>query len=112
MKASLNGVPHFSIGDGWWAEGYTGDNGWVIEAQAPANDPEAQDHADATAIYDLLERELVPTFYNRDGGVPRAWLTFVRHAIATVGPRFSARRMVKEYATNLYAPAMQERVGR
>jgi starch phosphorylase len=107
MKASVNGVPHFSIGDGWWAEGYTGENGWIIDAQAPNGDSDAQDHADAMAIYDLLERELVPAFYERDNGVPRRWLAFVRNAIATVGPRFSARRMVKEYARELYAPAIE-----
>jgi starch phosphorylase len=108
MKASLNGVPHFSIGDGWWAEGYTGDNGWLIQAE-PAGDPEAQDAADAAAIYDLLEREVVPAFYDRDraAGIPRRWLSVVRRAIATVAPRFSARRMVKEYANELYAPAMR-----
>lgn len=111
MKASINGVPHFSIGDGWWAEGYTRDNGWLIDA-ADAGSPEAQDAADAARIYEILEREIVPTFYDRDNGVPRRWLQFVRNAIVTVAPRFSARRMVKEYVDTMYAPALQERVGR
>jgi glycogen phosphorylase len=112
MKASANGVPHFSIGDGWWAEGYTGQNGWLIEAQAPSSDPEAQDAADANAIYDTLERDIVPRFYDRDraSSVSPRWLQVVRHAIATVAPRFSARRMVKEYAQDLYAPAMDQKV--
>src|SRR5919112_672312 len=76
MKASLNGVPHLSIGDGWWAEGYTGQNGWLIDA-ADAGGAEAQDAADAARIYDLLEREIVPTFYERENGIPRRWLNVV-----------------------------------
>src|SRR4029078_1400780 len=91
MKASMNGVPHFSIGAGWWAEGYTGTNGWLIDAHAAGGDQDAQDAADANAIYDLLEREIVPRFYDRDrsSGVPHRWLEVVRQAIATVSPRFS-----------------------
>jgi starch phosphorylase len=110
MKASLNGVPHLSIGDGWWAEGYTGDNGWLIDA-GEASGNEEQDTADAAKIYDLLEREIVPTFYDRDNGVPRRWLSFVRQAIVTVAPRFSARRMVKDYAEMMYAPATEHKAG-
>ncbi|NUR53873.1 MAG: alpha-glucan family phosphorylase [Acidobacteria bacterium] len=107
MKASVNGVPHLSIGDGWWAEGFTGENGWLIDGQAPPDDPEATDAADAAALYDLLERQIVPAFYDRDAaGIPRRWLAVVRQAIATVAPRFSARRMVREYAVHLYAPAL------
>ena len=106
MKASANGVPHFSIGDGWWAEGFTGENGWLIDASEQANH-EAQDAADAARIYDLLEREIVPTFYDLDNGVPRRWLSYVRQAIISVAPRFSARRMVKDYVDNMYAPALQ-----
>jgi glycogen phosphorylase len=111
MKASVNGVPHFSIGDGWWAEGYNRDNGWLIDA-VDAGGQEAQDAADAARIYEILEREIVPTFYDRDNGIPRRWLQFVRNAIVTVAPRFSARRMVKEYVDTMYAPSLQQRVGR
>jgi starch phosphorylase len=97
MKASINGVPHLSIGDGWWAEGYTGQNGWLIAA-------------DAEALYQLLEREIVPAFYDRDPhGRPVRWLSIVRQAIHSVTPRFSARRMVKEYAEEMYGPAVQPR---
>jgi starch phosphorylase len=109
MKASVNGVPHLSIGDGWWAEGYTGDNGWLIEGQAASADHEAVDAADADALYQLLEREIVPAFYARDpNGIPRRWLTFVRRAIISVTPRFSARRMVRQYAEDMYWPAMEK----
>ncbi len=110
MKASINGVPHLSIGDGWWAEGYTGENGWLIEGRPQGNDNDAVDAADADALYQLLEREIVPTFYDRDEqGIPHRWLTFVRQAIRSVTPRFSARRMVKEYAELMYSPAIHRR---
>jgi starch phosphorylase len=109
MKASINGVPHLSIGDGWWAEGYSGQNGWLIDGHAQGADPDAVDAADAEALYQLLEREVVPTFYDRDAqGVPRRWCAIVRQAVMTVTPRFSARRMVKEYADTMYAPAIRE----
>jgi starch phosphorylase len=112
MKASLNGVPHFSIGDGWWAEGFTGENGWLIDAGEEAS-PEAQDAADAARMYDILEREIVPAFYDREDDIPRRWLAVVRQAIISVAPRFSARRMVKDYVDNMYAPALRgQTVGR
>jgi starch phosphorylase len=110
MKASINGVPHLSIGDGWWAEGYTGENGWLIEGKAHATDSDAVDAADAEALYQLLEHDVVPTFYDRDPqGIPRRWLSFVRQAIYSVTPRFSARRMVKQYADEMYGPAVRPR---
>ena len=108
MKASVNGVPHMSIGDGWWAEGYTRHNGWLIEGQPATQDQEAVDAADAAALYHLLEHEVVPAFYDRDAsGIPRRWLAIVRQAIISVTPRFSARRMVKQYAEEMYGPAMR-----
>jgi starch phosphorylase len=107
MKAAVNGVLHLSIGDGWWAEGYSGDNGWLIDPGAEHDDTAAQDAADAEALYDLLESQVVPTFYNRDGNdVPGKWIAMVKRAICTVGPRFSTRRMVKEYYERIYAPAL------
>jgi glycogen phosphorylase len=109
MKASLNGVPHLSIKDGWWAEGYNGRNGWLIEAQAENPDSESVDRSDAEALYQLLEQHVVPTFYDRDvNSIPRRWLTIVREAIRSVAPRFSARRMVKQYAEEMYGPAMEQ----
>jgi starch phosphorylase len=110
MKAAINGVPHLSIGDGWWAEGYDGTNGWLIEGGEP-DESEMADAADAEALYRLLENEIVPAFYDRDAaGVPRRWITVVKRAIRTVGPRFSARRMVKEYVDRMYVPALSEPV--
>ena len=108
MKAAMNGTLHLSIGDGWWAEGYNAKNGWLVEGRPHGDDPAAVDAADVEAIYQLLESEIVPAFYDRDaGGIPRRWLSVVRHAIASVTPRFSARRMVKQYAETMYGPAMR-----
>jgi starch phosphorylase len=109
MKAAINGAPHMSIGDGWWAEGYASDNGWLIEGHANPHDYGAQDWADAQAMYDLLEQRLVPAFYDREqDGLPRAWLRIVKQSIRTVLPRFSARRMVKEYVRTMYLPAARQ----
>jgi starch phosphorylase len=112
MKAAMNGVPHLSIGDGWWAEGFTGANGWVIDGARGDND-DAIDAADADALYRLLEEEVVPAFYDRDGDrVPHRWIATVKQAITTVAPRFSARRMVKEYVERMYAPALTRRLSK
>jgi glycogen phosphorylase len=105
MKAAVNGVPNLSIGDGWWAEGYNGANGWLIDGKSESLDPADVDAADADALYRLLESEVVPAFYDRDAqGTPRAWLRIVRESIRTVMPRFSARRMVKQYVESMYGP--------
>ena len=108
MKASINGVPHLSVGDGWWAEGYTGHNGWLIHGATLGDDPATADEADAQALYRLLEEQVIPAFYERDEqGVPQRWLQVVREAIRTVAPRFSARRMVKQYVEEMYRPALE-----
>src|SRR4029079_17640991 len=75
MKASMNGVLHLSIGDGWWAEGVDGNNGWIINGQAGTSEYDAIDWADADALYHLLEQEVVPAFYDRDTrALPRRWI--------------------------------------
>jgi starch phosphorylase len=113
MKAAINGVPHLSIGDGWWAEGYNGRNGWLIESQTNPDDLAATDAADAAALYTLLEEQIVPAFYERDGRqVPLRWIQVVREAIRSNLPRFSARRMVKQYVTEMYAPAAADVLSR
>ncbi|MBI4476921.1 MAG: alpha-glucan family phosphorylase, partial [Acidobacteria bacterium] len=112
MKAAMNGVPHLSIGDGWWAEGYNSANGWLIEGRPASDDPVAVDHADADALYRLLEEQVVPVFYDRDRrDVPHRWLKIVREAIRSIVPRFSTRRMVKQYVELMYEPALQSEVG-
>src|SRR5690606_27986229 len=101
-----NGVPHLSIGDGWWAEGFNGRNGWLIDGQASADDPAEADEADARSLYELLETQVVPTFYARDArGIPVGWLEVVREAMMSTLPRFSTRRMLKQYVTEMYGPA-------
>ena len=113
QKAAVNGVPHLSVLDGWWAEGYNGANGWAIGGRQFNPDPAAQDAADAEALFKILEHEVVPLYYGRDGdGVPRGWLSLVRETIRTVTPRFCARRMVTEYTERLYAPVTQESFSR
>jgi starch phosphorylase len=106
MKASMNGVLHLSIADGWWAEGYTGDNGWRI-GDGQTREPDQADAADADALYRLLEDEVVPMFYDRDAqGLPRRWIARVKQALLTITPRFSARRMLRDYVDHAYAPAV------
>jgi glycogen phosphorylase len=109
MKAAINGTPQMSIGDGWWAEGFSGKNGWLIEGEADPNDHGAQDWADVQSLYSVIENELVPAFYDRDaGGIPRRWLQVVKESIRTVLPQFSTRRMVKEYVQKVYLPALRQ----
>jgi starch phosphorylase len=107
QKAAVNGVPNLSILDGWWAEGYNGANGWAIDAGSRAFENEwEQDAAEARALYDLLENEVVPLFYKRDAdNVAREWVHVMKEAIRTSAPVFCTRRMVKEYAEKYYVPA-------
>ena len=106
QKAAMNGVLNLSILDGWWPEGYDGRNGWAIGNGQPYSDEDRADEADADALYDLLEREVVPLFYDRDEqGVPVAWMARSADAIATVTPQFNAQRMVRDYVRDAYAPA-------
>lgn len=106
QKAALNGIPHLSVLDGWWYEGYDGANGWAIASVPAPADPMAQDTKDAEELYRILEQEVVPLFYTRDlDGIPRGWVQVMKDAIRTIAPRFCARRMVKEYMDLLYAPA-------
>jgi starch phosphorylase len=111
MKAAINGVPHLSIGDGWWAEGFNGSNGWIIEGAVSGDNHDEVDQADAEALYRLLEEEIVPAFYERDADdVPVRWLETIKESIRSVAPRFSARRMVKEYVERMYAPALERTI--
>jgi starch phosphorylase len=108
MKASVNGVLHLSVRDGWWYEGYNGTNGWAIGDEVEAYDLSEEDKSDAEALYRLLEEEIIPLYYQRDrAGVPHGWMLTVKDAISTIAPRFSARRMLKEYTEQMYIPAAQ-----
>jgi starch phosphorylase len=108
QKAALNAIPNLSVLDGWWAEAYNGANGWAINPRH-YDDPLAQDTADAQALYNLLEHEVVPLFYRRDADdVPRGWVRVMKEAIRTAVPIFCTRRMLKEYAERLYVPAARQ----
>ncbi len=108
QKAGLNGVPNFSILDGWWREGYDGTNGWLIGQDREVSDEAIQDVADALSLYDTLENEIVPLFYDRGAdGIPHNWLAKMRASIRSVAPTFSLARMLKEYCTRYYFPAGQ-----
>ena len=108
MKASLNGVPHLSILDGWWHEGYNGANGWVIGDDKETPDSATEDKIDAESLYRLLEEKVVPLYYERDrAGVPRGWIRIVKEAITSVVPIFCTRRMMKEYTEQIYMPTLK-----
>lgn len=106
MKAAMNGILNLSILDGWWPEGYDGVNGWAIGTNHSHADDDRADAADADALYALLEREVVPLYYQRSSdGVPLEWARRAATAVASITPRFNAVRMVKDYVTRYYAPA-------
>ena len=104
MKSALNGGLNLSVLDGWWAEAYDGTNGWAIEGDS-AEDETEQDAHHAAQLYDLLEQTVVPLFHDRgEDGVPHGWVTLMKASLRTNGLRFSATRMVEEYATEIYKP--------
>jgi starch phosphorylase len=106
MKAALNGALNLSILDGWWNEFYDGENGWAIPSADAAGDGAERDALEAEAMYDLIEHQIAPRFYDRDGdGVPTSWVGRIRHTLATLSSPLSAERMVREYVERLYIPA-------
>jgi starch phosphorylase len=104
MKASLNGVPHLSILDGWWPEAFNGKNGWAFGGEA-VGDADAQD---AAAIYEILEKQVIPLYYQvAEDGVPHGWVKVMKAAMKSTAAPFSARRMVKQYSQKFYQPALK-----
>ena len=105
MKAGLNGVPHLSILDGWWVEGFNGKNGWAVEHDPSSKSP---DGSDAEKIYRILEDEIIPLYYKTsESGVPQDWVKAMKAAMKSNAARFSARRMVKEYIEKFYSKGMR-----
>ena len=103
MKAAMNGVLNFSVLDGWWMEGFNGENGFAIGGIAPDGEPAEVDAEDAESLYSTLESMIVPTFYSRGAdGLPNDWLRMMKNAIATLTPEFSSDRMVREYVDRIY----------
>ena len=108
-KAAINGVLNFSVLDGWWREGYNGLNGWAIGDDNDYEDHNYQDQLDIAHLYDVLEKEIIPLYYDRaENNLPREWISRMKIAIRTLSPQFSMRRMVKEYTEQLYLPAISE----
>ncbi len=109
MKAAMNGVINCSVLDGWWCEGYNGSNGWAIGRDFDYEDYEAQDSADAESLYDTLENEIIPLYYTTRGydDLPHGWIEKIKESIRTLAPQFSTRRMLTEYMTQAYRPAME-----
>ncbi|HEY1403150.1 MAG TPA: alpha-glucan family phosphorylase, partial [Pyrinomonadaceae bacterium] len=110
-KVAMNGGLNFSILDGWWPEGYDGTNGWAIADMHAGGESHEEDMRDAESLYQLLEQELVPAYYERDaGGIPRRWVGMMKRAIETLVPAFNSDRMVQEYAQKIYNGAAASEV--
>jgi len=108
MKAAANGGINVSVLDGWWCEGYSPDCGWAIGAGEEYEDVEYQDSVEAQALYNILENEIVPAFYDRpDGDMPQRWIKMMRNSIKMALGRFSSHRMVAEYDSAFYEPARE-----
>ena len=103
MKIVIHGGLNLSILDGWWREGYNGENGWGIGDDSHVDDVEEQDRIDLENLYQLLEESVIPTFYDRDEfGIPRKWLQRIRNSMVTLIPQFNTDRMVSEYVERYY----------
>ena len=108
MKAAVNGAINFSVLDGWWCEGYNGENGWVVGSTDTYNDLEYQNEMESRSIYELLEKEIVPLFYDRgQDDLPRGWITKMKTCMKTVGPMFNTNRMIEDYTRKFYIPSME-----
>ena len=106
MKAALNGSLNLSILDGWWAEFYDEENGWAIPSADSAGDSAERDKLEADSMYDLIEHQIAPRFYDRgEDGVPTRWVESIRHTLSTLSSELSADRMVREYVQRLYVPS-------
>jgi starch phosphorylase len=106
MKSALNGGLNLSIRDGWWEEWSDGENGWDIPSADGVDTSERRDEIEARALYELLEEQVAPRFYDRGSdGLPRQWLGMIRHTLRTLGPKVLATRMLEDYVRTLYAPS-------
>jgi starch phosphorylase len=107
QKVCINGVINFSILDGWWCEGYNGENGWVIGDETEFDNENTQDNVDSESIYDTLEQKIIPLFYNlNEKGIPTQWVRIMKNSIRSLTWNYSTDRMVKEYTERMYIPAI------
>ncbi|MFO1377441.1 MAG: alpha-glucan family phosphorylase [Steroidobacteraceae bacterium] len=107
MKAAINGTINLSVLDGWWAEAFDGENGWAIPSSVADQDGRRDDE-DARSLYELLQDEVIPLYYQRDEhGLPSAWIAKAKHSMATIIPAFNTRRMLDNYIQGLYRPASE-----
>ena len=110
MKAGLNGVLNLSVLDGWWGEGYTGDNGWAIKPASQLTDQHGRNREEARTLYEILQDQVIPAYYNRGSmGYSPQWIRMAKRSIATILPRFNAARMVNDYLDKFYLPAARQR---
>jgi starch phosphorylase len=105
QKAGINGVINLSVLDGWWAEGYNGENGWAITPHDPALDAHHRNREEARDLMDILEKQVMPLYYNRANGYSAEWIQMSKASMKSIIPRFNAQRMVMDYVTNYYGPA-------
>ena len=109
MKAGMNGVINLSVLDGWWGEGYDGTNGWAIKPSPAYLDDYRRNKEDSRTLYEILEDQVVPVYYNRGKmGYSAEWVKKSKHSIASLLPRFNAQRMVGEYVSRFYLPASRQ----
>ena len=107
-KAIMNGVLNLSVLDGWWAEGFTEGAGWALTEERTYQDQELQNVLDASMLYQIMEDEISPIYYDKDkNGVPKAWIQFVKKNIAEIAPRFTMKRMIDDYIRQYYAPQIK-----
>ncbi len=107
MKAAANGALNLSVLDGWWCEGYSPERGWAIGSGEEYSDPEEQDHIEGHALFHVLEREVIPLFYERNHvGLPRGWIEKMKASLKVLGAQFSCARMLMEYTETSYLPAL------
>ncbi|HYL89795.1 MAG TPA: alpha-glucan family phosphorylase [Burkholderiales bacterium] len=109
MKAGINGVINLSILDGWWDEGYDGQNGWAIKPASPQLDQHRRDREEARTLYELLQDSVVPLYYKRaEGGYSAPWIHMAKRSMASLLPRYDASRMLGEYVSKYYLPAVRQ----
>jgi starch phosphorylase len=109
MKAGMNGAINLSILDGWWDEGYDGQNGWAIKPASPQVDQHRRDREEARTLYELLQDNVIPTYYNRsEGGYSAQWIRMAKRSMASLLPKYDASRMLGEYVSKFYLPAARQ----